>query len=330
MKKIVGLIILTISCFVFTGCFGGKNDIIADFKKKVEKTKSYYITGELEIMNNEDSHKYNIEVSYKRSDKFRVSLKNKTNNHEQIILKNNEGVFVLTPSLNKSFKFQSEWPYNNSQSYLLQTLVTDIDSDKDTKIVEKKKQYIVTTKVNYPNNSSLIKQKIYFDKKGNIKKVEVINNEGIVKIKMTYNKVDMKASFDKNYFDLNENMSVSADTKETINQIEDIIYPMYMPENTYLESQETIKTTDGERVILTFAGDSPFMIVEETVNSETENVVVPVYGDPVMMVDSIGSMTDNSANWISNGVEYYAVSEVLNSEELLEVVNSISTIPIGK
>ena len=54
MKKIVGLIILTISCFVFTGCFGGKNDIIADFKKKVEKTKSYYITGELEIMNNED------------------------------------------------------------------------------------------------------------------------------------------------------------------------------------------------------------------------------------------------------------------------------------
>lgn len=330
MKKIVGLIILTISCFVFTGCFGGKNDIIADFKKKVEKTKSYYITGELEIMNNEDSHKYNIEVSYKRSDKFRVSLKNKTNNHEQIILKNNEGVFVLTPSLNKSFKFQSEWPYNNSQSYLLQTLVTDIDSDKDTKIVEKKKQYIVTTKVNYPNNSSLIKQKIYFDKKGNIKKVEVINNEGIVKIKMTYNKVDMKASFDKNYFDLNENMSVSADTKETINQIEDIIYPMYMPENTYLESQETIKTTDGERVILTFAGESPFMIVEETVNSETENVVVPVYGDPVMMVDSIGSMTDNSANWISNGVEYYAVSEVLNSEELLEVVNSISTIPIGK
>lgn len=75
MKKIVGLIILTISCFVFTGCFGGKNDIIADFKKKVEKTKSYYITGELEIMINEDSHKYNIEVSYKRSDKFRVSLK---------------------------------------------------------------------------------------------------------------------------------------------------------------------------------------------------------------------------------------------------------------
>ena len=105
---------------------------------------------------------------------------------------------------------------------------------------------------------------------------------------------------------------------------------MYMPENTYLDSQETIKTDDGQRVILTFAGESPFMIVEETVSEKAENVVVPVYGDPVMMVDAIGSMTENSANWISNGVEYYAVSEVLSGEKLLEVVNSINTIPVGK
>ena len=27
----------------------------------------------------------------------------------QIILRNEEGVFVLTPALNKSFRFQSDW-----------------------------------------------------------------------------------------------------------------------------------------------------------------------------------------------------------------------------
>ena len=32
---------------------------------------------------------------------------------EQIILKNDEGVYVLSPNLNKSFKFQSKRPYNN-------------------------------------------------------------------------------------------------------------------------------------------------------------------------------------------------------------------------
>ena len=158
----------------------------------------------------------------------------------------------------------------------------------------------------------------------------LLNKENIVKIKMKFKKIDLSAKFDKKYFNLDDNMSVSSSSKETIKQIEDIIYPMYMPENTYLDSQETIKTDDGQRVILTFAGESPFMIVEETVSEKAENVVVPVYGDPVMMVDAIGSMTENSANWISNGVEYYAVSEVLSGEKLLEVVNSINTIPVGK
>ena len=62
--------------------------------------------------------KKNGRGAYLKKDKFRVGLTNKTNNHEQIILKNDDGVYVITPSLNKSFKFQSDWPYNNSQIYL--------------------------------------------------------------------------------------------------------------------------------------------------------------------------------------------------------------------
>lgn len=71
---------------------------------------------------------------------------------------------VLTPSLNKSFKFESEWPYNNSQVYLLQSVVNDINNDKALSFEEKDDRYVFTTSVNYPNNRSLVKQMIYFDK----------------------------------------------------------------------------------------------------------------------------------------------------------------------
>ncbi len=47
-----------------------------------------------------------------------------------MILKNDDGVYVLTPALNKSFKFQSEWPENSSQAYLFESLVKDITEDK--------------------------------------------------------------------------------------------------------------------------------------------------------------------------------------------------------
>lgn len=315
-----------------TGCFNkGSSDIVETLTKKVEKTDSYHINGELEIINNEESYLYDIDVSYAKEDKFRVSLKNKTNNHEQIILKNDEGVFVLTPSLNKSFKFQSEWPYNNSQSYLLQTVLKDIKNDNSKTIEKPKEQYVITTTVNYSNNKNLVKQKIYVDMKGNVKKVEVLNSENIIKMRMTYNNIDYKATFDKNYFDLDQNMSYNSKTEiETVKEIEDIIYPMYMPENTYLESQDTVALEGGERVILTFAGDNPFMIIEETVSLQDEHVTIPVYGEPEMFLGTIGSVTDNSANWIVNGIEYYAVSDTLSSDELLQVVNSISVMPVGK
>lgn len=330
MKKKFFLSFIMFGLFLLTGCGNNNKDIISILTKKIEKNNNYHIEGLLEITNNENVYKYDVDVSYEKNEKFRVSLKNKTNDHEQIILKNSEGVFVLTPSLNKSFKFQSEWPYNNSQSYLLQTLLEDIKNDDEKKIEENNKKYIITTKVNYSNNKNLVNQKIYVDDTGTIEKVEVLNKDGIVKMKMTYNKVDMKANFDKNYFDLASNMKLNDKTETTLKEIDDIIYPMYMPDNTYLESQETVALEDGERVILTFAGEKPFMLVEETVKVDEDNTTLPVYGELELLNDTIGSISDNTASWISKGIEYYAVSENLEQSELLEIVNSVSVIPIGK
>lgn len=326
MKK---KIVLLLTIFLITGCFNKKNDVISELSKKIEGLESYYVKGELEIINNEDSYKYDVEVSYQKNDNFKVDLINKTNNHEQIILKNTEGVYVLTPSLNKSFKFQSEWPYNNSQIYLLQTLLKDINNDEAKIIEEINNGYKITTSVDYSNNKNLVKQYIYTDKKANITSVEIVNSDNIVKMKMAFQKIDLNATYKKDYFDLNNNMK-NVETVTTAKEIEDIIYPMYMPKNTYLESQDTIALDKGERIILTFAGESPFTIVEQTVDVTNDYEMTMVYGDPEILTDTIGSVTDNSVSFISNGIEYYAVSEVLEQSELLEVIKSISTIPVGK
>ena len=153
MKKVLILSISLLCLFMLTGCGKyGKSEIMKDLNKKIKNTKAYYVEGEMEIINNEDTYKYNVKVSYKAKDYYKVSLKNQSNNHEQIILRNKDGVYVVTPSLNKSFKFQSEWPYNNSQVYLLQSIVDDIKDDEGKKFQEKGKFYVITSKVNYPNN----------------------------------------------------------------------------------------------------------------------------------------------------------------------------------
>ena len=174
MKKILLFLGLL---FILVGC--GKNsedDVYKTFANSVNNCKGYHMTGSLEIVRNENKYTYDIDSSYQKSDYFKVSLTNKTNNHEQIILKNDNGVYVVTPNLNKSFKFQSEWPYNNSQIYLLQPLVTDLENDDTRTFKTNKHGYVYTTKVNYTNDKELVKQKIYFDKDIKLTKVEVLNN----------------------------------------------------------------------------------------------------------------------------------------------------------
>lgn len=341
MKKIFLGIFL---CLIFlTGC-GKKSegDVLKSYTSVVEKAKSYYLNGKMELVNNEDVYTYDISVSYEADDNYKIELVNTVNNHEQVILRNSEGVYVVTPSLNKSFKFQSDWPYNNSQVYLLSSLLDDINNDEERVFETKDNEYVFTTRVNYPNSPKLEKQKIYFNANNLPTRVEVLDKDGNVEIKMVFNKIDLKADFNDTYFDLSsildtevkeenneEQKNTETETKETAT-IDDIIYPMYLPTNTYLANQEKVKVDNGERLILTFAGDSSFVLVEETVSITNSPEIIPTYGEVELIGASLAVINDNSANWFSNGIEYYVVSDTMDSSEILEVAKSISVLPVGK
>ena len=332
MKKIC-LIVALFFLFCLTGCGKyGEEDIIKDLKNKTKNTNAYYLEGKLEIVNNDDIYNYTVKTSYKKDDYYKVSLKNDANNHEQIILKNDTAVYVLTPSLNKSFKFQSDWPYNNSQIYLLESIIDDLENDQDRTFKANEKSYVFTSTVNYPNNRKLKKQEVTFDKELNLKTVRVFDDNDIPEMTMTFSKIDWKPNFKTEYFSLEESMKSASLTEEieTTSVIEDIIYPLVIPEGTKLTSEEKVTKVDGERVILTFEGEKPFLLVEETVSKEDEFTIVPTYGEPFQFMDTIGALADNSLSWVVNGMEYYLVSDVLNQDELIEVAESISVLPTMK
>ena len=338
MKKIfifLGLLLVVCGC-------GRSNDknLVKDLKRKMEDTNAYHMIGTLDIFRNEEKYTYDVDSSYSKGDLFKVNLVNQNNNHEQIILRNDKGIFVITPSLNKSFKFQSDWPYNNSQIYLLQPVITDLSNDKDLSVEKKNDGYVLTSKVNYSSEKDFSKQKVYLDADKNITKIEVLDNNDNVKMSFSIIDIDYKAKFDSDYFDdskyhselPNENnqntIEQNKQQEKTTSKIEDIVYPMYVPIDTQLSGQDIIKTTNGERVILTFTGESAFTVVQETLNDlATTNYV---YGDPYLILDTVGSVTDYSVSWISNGVEYSVISDTMDIDELLTVAQSISVKAVSK
>lgn len=329
MKKLLLIVLL---CLIFTGCKKFDADsALKKFNDKIEDTKAYSLEGTMEIVSNEDKFLYDVEVSYKEGDFYKVSLINNENSHEQIILKNEDGVYVITPALNKSFKFQSEWPNNSSQTYILKSILNDIKNDSKKSFKEDDEKYMFTTKVNYPSNSNLVKQKVTFNNKMELEKVEVFNSENVAQIIFVVNDSNYKSEFKKDYFSLDNNVDEDlSEESETTSKIDDIIYPMYIPSGTSFKDEEVIKTDSSERVILTFTGEKPFIMIEEVASVSKDHEVVNSTGDLVFYENILGSITDTSLNWNKNGIDYYIIGQNLTEEEILQIAASTSSVALSK
>lgn len=322
MKKII--IVVLISCFLLTGC--GKYDkdsIINDLEKKIKS--GYKLSGTLNVINNDENYDYDIDV-YNKNDNYKVVLTNRSNDHTQIILKNSDGIYVLTPALNKSFKFQSDWPYNNSQIYVLGSLLKDIKEDKKTEFIKKDNKYIFKCSVRYVNNSKLSNQKIILDNDLNIKKAIVYDKDGVEMMTMVFDKIDYSYKFKNDEFDLDTIITNSEEELEETGNLEDVIYPLYVPNGTKLVNEDKIKKENGERVIMDYDGDKSFLLVEETSDVFSNFTIIPTLGEPYPIMDTLGVVTSNSLSWTSGGIDYYLISDVMSQSEMVEVAQSISGI----
>ena len=229
MKK---FLVVLFSLCMLVGC--GKNDenVVKEFEKKVNSLDNYHLIGEMEITNNEDKYNYNVDVTFKKGNYYKVSLVNKENNHEQIILKNDEGVYVVTPSINKSFKFQSEWPTNSSQTYILETLLKDVNNDSERSVINKDNKFTIVSKVNYPNNTELKEEEITLGNDYLPNKIVVKNKSGVETIKMVITKIDIKTKYDKEYFNLNNSVKEVKTDENVSKTLDNVVYPMYLPSGT--------------------------------------------------------------------------------------------------
>ena len=302
--------------------------VISKFKKILSNNDTYYLTADMDIVSNEELYKYTVSVDYKKDNYYKVSLKSKNEGYEQVILKNDNGVYVITPSLKKSFKYQSEWPYNSSQVYILESLLKDLENDSNVLFEEKEQKYILSSTVNYPNNSLLTSQKITFNKDFLPELVQVFDKNGNESITFRISKIEFNQKYDDNYFEIEENQNIEVDNTSKV--IDEVVYPMYLPTGTKFKSEETVKKDDTDRVILTFTGDKSFILIEETAKVSDEFEIMSTSGELVFYENLLGNLNESSLNWTMNGKDYYIIGDNLTPEELLKVASSTSVVALTK
>lgn len=315
-----------------SGC-GDKSqkDVVNGLDAKLKEMTGYKVNAKMTLQTGTEPQVYHVEIWHKAPDFYRVNLKNSQKEHNQMILRNKEGVFVLTPALNKSFKFQSDWPQNSSQAYLYESLANDIIADKDAMFKATKDQYVFETKTNYQNNKMLPKQEIILTKKDlHPVSVKVMDTDNNPLITVEFEKMKFNASFDNDDFDMEKNMTAAQldnvpTMAESNNEAFSVMYPTYEIPGVDLLEEKEVSTDDGKRIIMTFGGeDKSFTLIQEKATvSPVSGAATYVEGEPVNLGFTVGALTDHSLTWSYQGVEFMLASKDLTKEEMIGVASSI-------
>lgn len=315
-----------------------QEDVVAKLQETTEDLDGYKATAEMAMNTGSEEQTFAIDVWFQKDNKYRVKLENGMDQQEsQIILKNDDGVFVLTPALDKSFKFQTEWPDNSSQPYLFQSLVTDVVNDPEATFESTDNHYVFKTKTNYQSNNNLPFQEVYFDKGAfTPAMVKVLDKDGNALVNVTFSNFELDPTFAEDDFSMEKNMegavnkegeesSATEDVEASGSVTDDlmVVYPQFTAgaENT---SKREVEMEDGARVILTFEGEKNFTIVEE--KKLTENVMSQpqeVNGEIINLGNTIGALEENTLQWTFGGVDYTLASDDLTREEMIQVAQSV-------
>ncbi|ERN52620.1 outer membrane lipoprotein carrier protein LolA [Alkalihalophilus marmarensis] len=330
MKRVSWFIALIVMVtFVLAAC-GEKtqDDILEDLESKMSDISGYKAAATMTLQTGNEPQTYEVEVWHQEKDYYRVALKNAAKDQSQIILRNDDGVFVLTPALNKSFRFQSDWPINSSQVYLYGSLIQDVLMDPERTFTATEDAYVFQTNTNY-QNKNLSTQEITFNKKDLAPlQVKVMNPDLEVLVQLDFTSFEENASFNEGDFDMERNMTgAQMNEQPTMAELEAemaVHYPMYTPDGTSLDSSQTVETDRGESVVLQYTGEAPFTLIQE--KSKVVPATTPMNvsdGEPVDLGFTIGVMTEESLMWSYNGVDFYLASSTLGTEEMVSIARSV-------
>ncbi len=314
--------------FVLAAC-GEKSqeDVIKSLEKKTENLKGYKTQATMVFHQGDKKQKYKAEISYKSSDFYKIVLDGGEQSNKQMIIKNDNGVFVLTPALKKKYSFESKWPNNRSQYYLYQSLVTDILNDPEPDFETKDDQYVFTTATNY-KTKELAHQKIVLNKDLEPKKVQIMDKDMNTVIDVSFNDFKFNPEFEKGTFDEDKAMSAARIEKPTMaNQDKEltVVRPNLNWENTKLALVKKVKNDDKVRHVIKYEGDRSFTLIESKSDVAETSSTVSASGNPVDLGYAVGTITDGSLSWSYNGTDFYLASDNLTQKEMIEVAGSMNS-----
>lgn len=327
VKKSLSLLLLGVMfLFVLVGCNQSQEDVVGNLSKKLDNLEGYKTSATLTFKSGEKQQKYHADIWYQKPNKYKVVLKDQNKENMQMIIKNSNGVFVLTPALNKKYHFEGDWPNNRSQTYLFQSLAKDIIHDANAKFENKEHSYVFTTKTNY-DTKTLDNQTITL-KKGNLEpvNVKIMDQDMSVVINVAFKNFKFDTPFDKNDFNVDHNMTsmkLEVPTMGNTDHNFQLSEPTLKVANAKHLYSMDVSRKGQKKFVIKYIGKKAYTIVETKSEVSPASAAITLQAEPVNLGYTVGALTEHSLTWSHDGVDYYLVSNKLAQREMVGVAQSV-------
>ena len=346
MRRITWVVAIVMCVAVIVAGCGSKDAgaVVKDLNEVMGELTSYQGAGTMTLHTSQQAQEYEVEVWYQAPHYYRIALTNAKKNVTQIVLRNDEGVFVLTPSLNKSFRFQSDWPERQGQAYLYQTLVKSIVDDDNRQFTEDGDAYVFDVASNLQNHS-LKRQRVWLHKKDYAPlRMEAIDMDANVLLEVEFDSFTFNNKFDEDSFNMERNMTSfemqsvptlageEAEGQTKKNRSFGVLKPVYLPEGVTLKDMNDIKLGDDTGVMLRYEGEYNFTLTElrpkdRAVSASVGTVLDLDLGFAVGVL--LGNEQMQTLTWVHDGVEFRMSSADLPRDEMVKIAQSMED-QIGK
>lgn len=316
--KLCLTLVLLLSLYSLTSCKNSE-PVENSFPEIVNSLSSYKLTGRLESNFPSGSKECNVTTYYKAPNMYRVELQNPNTTETQVMVKNDSGVYVLVPSVNKTFKVNSSWPANSSYPYLLQSLSNDIVSDNNMISTKEGNNTTIELKAKLFNSDNQTKQKIIFNENNMPIEVLLYDSNYNLLTRFVITNIEKDINLDSTLFEANE-------SQETLNQYYEenpvefdrlVRYPTYYPEGTSLNEEVITGTSETKLAIMKFTGTTNYTIIQQFIVPSEETICEYVNGDIYVMGGVFSFINDNNILFYAEGVQYTIAS---NEVEVLEMI----------
>lgn len=317
---IIGAVVVIGGGFCF---FKFKSNSLDKSMKIAQEYKNYEFVCNMDMLENDELKSYQVTSTYASvddKDYFKVELYDKSLNQSQVIVRNDDGVFVLTPSLNQAFQFKSEWPNNSPKPYIYQSLLSFLKEGKPEKV---KDGYIVNGDMTYENDERIKKQEVKFDKDLKPIYVCVYDEDGTEVIKLTTTSFKANQDIKKDDFMQEQIMKTSQSQYSSVSSSLPL-YPVSLMGST-LENEKVSTIDNTTNHILKFTGDKSFTIIESAISSSESINIEVIDAEMIDLIDGVAYQNENQMTYVSSGVVCSLYSNDLTQKEMLAVLSSMQS-----